>query len=136
MTHASLLYNRATMLDAIGQGERAIAAARRSFELYSSLDPTGGNPAEVEDQLRAGGPTRPALELRIAAPADVRARVARLLATSAGAESADVVHRHGKSAIKTYEALLRAGGTYGRADLDRIREQYERARRQLDSAAG
>lgn len=128
---AGVFYNRATVLDAIGQGAEAVAAARKAVDHYEAYDPALGAPDAVERQLRTMRGQSDSVETLIAHAADARARLARLLAKYEGRSRADAVHHHGKAAIETYEALLRFGNETTRSDVDRIRVQYDEAKRHL-----
>lgn len=128
---AGVFYNRATVLDAVGLGEQAVAAARRSVEIYDESDLVRGAPGGVERQLRTTRRDADAAEPLIAQAADARARLARLLAKYHGKAQAAAVHRHGKAAVEIYEQLLRYGRETTQADLDRIRAQYAAAKEHL-----
>jgi hypothetical protein len=128
---AGVLYNRSTVLDGLALGEAAITSARRSLDIYESFDPVRGAAAAVERQLRAMRSNSQEAERLIAHAADVRARLARLLAKYEGQSQAAAVHRHGKEAIATYEALVRFGTETTQADVERIRAQYKAAQGHL-----
>ncbi|WP_434449988.1 hypothetical protein [Lentzea sp. E54] len=128
---AGVFYNRATVLDAIGRGSDAVAAARSAVRTYTNFDPAAGSPGAVERQLREMRSDAVAAETLIAHTADARARLARLLAKYEGRAQAEAVHRHGKAAIETYEALLRYGDETTWADVDRVVAQYEAAKEHL-----
>ncbi|GGM76025.1 hypothetical protein GCM10011609_09950 [Lentzea pudingi] len=128
---AGVLYNRATVLDAMGLGGEAVDAGRRAVETYATFDPVGGASSAVQRQLRELRADGFAAETLIRHTADARARLARLLAKYEGSIQADAVHRHGKAAIETYEGLLRHGTETTQADLDRVTAQYEAAREHL-----
>jgi hypothetical protein len=128
---AGVFYNRATVLDAVGRGEEAVAAARRSVELYEESDMLRGDPSSVEFLLRVTRPDLTVTEPMIAQAADARARLARLLAKYHGKAQAAAVHRYGRAAVEIYRQLLRYGRDTQQADLDRIREQYAAAKAHL-----
>ena len=128
---AGVFYNRATVLDAVGRGEEAVAAARRSVELYEESDMLRGDPSSVEFLLRVTRPDLTVTEPMIAQAADARARLARLLAKYHGKAQAAAVHRYGRAAVEIYRQLLRYGRETQQADLDRIREQYAAAKAHL-----
>lgn len=127
---AGALYNRATVLDAVGRGEEAVATARRAVETYDMFDPVRGAAGGVEQQLRAMR-SEDAAEVMIAHAADARARLARLLAKYHGKAQAAAVHRHGKAAVETYQELLRYGRETTQADVDRVTAQYKAAQEHL-----
>jgi hypothetical protein len=130
---AGVFYNRATVLDAVGRGEEAVAAARRSVELYEESDMIRGDPSFVQVLLAVTRPDATVTEPMIAQAADARARLARLLAKYHGKEpgQAAAVHRYGRAAVEIYEQLLRYGRETKQADLDRVREQYAAAKAHL-----
>jgi len=128
---AGVFYNRATVLDAVGRGEEAVAAARRSVELYEESDMIRGDPSFVQVLLAVTRPDATVTEPMIAQAADARARLARLLAKYHGNEEAIAVHRYGRAAVEIYEQLLRYGRETKQADLDRVRAQYAAAKGHL-----
>lgn len=132
---AGLLYNRATVQDALGEGADALASASRSHELYGSLDPSGGDPSAVAPLLRDFRSASHEIELLIAQAADARARFARILAKYGDRSEANMVHRHGSAAIQTYQALVRTGHHFGKQDVTRVRTQYEEAKAHLTRPA-
>lgn len=135
---AAILYNRATILNQMGEGAGAVNAGRQAVAAYEPLDVSHGHPSSVEMMLEtARGPhvvtdiyglgAAVTLESRFEAiigqTADAKARLARLLAEHEGTAAESEVRRLGSEAIATYEELLRVGHRYGPADLDRVRGQ-------------
>ncbi|WP_394619423.1 hypothetical protein JNUCC0626_10085 [Lentzea sp. JNUCC 0626] len=77
---AGVQYNRATVLDALGRGDEAVAAAQSAVRTYAAFDPASGDPAAVARQLREMRTDGVAPETLIRHAADAAARLARLLA--------------------------------------------------------
>ncbi|MFI7680942.1 hypothetical protein [Actinophytocola sp. NPDC049390] len=128
---AGLLYNRATILDGLGEGDDSLAAARTANELYEDFDPSHGDPSAVAPLLREFRSDSQEVETLMAQAADARARFARLLAKYDGRSAVEAVHRHGSAAVQTYQALVRAGHHFGQSDVARVTDQYDAAKNHL-----
>lgn len=134
----TLYYNNAAIFEQLGRLDEAVRNARRALQEYGELPGADVTPENIPMlgllSIRAtfGPPAvdpREALEA-VAYVADVKARLARLLARSEGASSAAEVHELGRAAIATYEQLAKAH-PQRRSDLARVQSQYEEAKRAL-----
>jgi tetratricopeptide (TPR) repeat protein len=134
----TLHYNMAAIFEQLGQLDEAVKYARLALAAYSQLPGGDVTPENIPMlgllSIRAtfGPPAvnpQEALEA-VAYVADVKARLARLLARSEGASAAAEVHELGRAAIATYEQLAKAH-PQRRPDLARVQSQYEEAKRAL-----
>ncbi|MGI5499684.1 hypothetical protein [Lentzea sp. CA-135723] len=121
---AGVQYNRATVLDALGRGDEAVAAAQSAVRTYAAFDPTTGDPAAVARQLREMRADGIAAEILIRNAADAAARLARLLAKYEGKARDD-------APLDTYEQLREHGDDTTQADVDRIAAQQAAAEAHL-----
>ncbi|GLY50408.1 hypothetical protein Lesp01_40640 [Lentzea sp. NBRC 102530] len=126
---AGVQYNRATVLDALGRGDEAVAAAQSAVRTYAAFDPASGDPAAVARQLREMRTDGIAPETLIRHAADAAARLARLLAKYEGKAP-------GTTPLDTYGQLHRHGDETTQADVDRIATQLDDARRSLRQQPG
>jgi tetratricopeptide (TPR) repeat protein len=137
---AEKLYHHAAILDELGNTVQAVAAARDALALYRDL--SGGDLAPADAAQLAGlasihGPADP----NVASPteiavmtADVKARLAGLIAKSEGPNGAAEVRRLGREALAMYERLAIRDSRY-RIDLERVTGEYDQARRLIGDPA-
>jgi hypothetical protein len=128
---AATHYNRATILEGLHDPLGALASIRQAVHIYLEYDPSHGDAEAVRDLVRHNPGSRSAIEQLIARAADARARLARMLAAYEGPSAAEAVHHHGAGAVATYRQLLKYGTDYGKADLRRIKRQYDEAKTRL-----
>ncbi len=146
---ASLHYDLTEIHSVGGHLYAALAQAEKAWQLYHRLDPTGGDPAKVNNTLEADD------QRAVAHAADALVRLARLRAVglvqsrqeadeyarSSGhyqpiggqpLSPADVqeqawVRKHAELAVTCYERLTRISARYGGSDLARVRSGRDRA---------
>ncbi|MFB6726326.1 hypothetical protein ACFCV3_39525 [Kribbella sp. NPDC056345] len=146
---ASLHYDLTEIHSVGGNLYAALDQAEKAWQLYHRLDPTGGDPAKVNNTLRAED------EQAVAHAADALARLARLRAMrllqsrrladeysrSSGhyqpiggqpLSPADIqeqawVREHAELAVTRYERLTWISTRYGEPDLARVRTGRDRA---------
>jgi hypothetical protein len=134
----SVHYNHAAIAEQGGDLDEAIASARTALEYYQTLSGADITPQDIPglQLLTIRGMLRPpswdpAELLAVAGMvADVKARLARLVAKQSGAAARLEVHELGASAVSIYEQLDRFGTGHS-ADLARVRRQYDEARAYL-----
>jgi hypothetical protein len=134
----SLYYNGAAIYEQVGRLDMAVAQARLSLLHYELLP---GGRAGPEDISNAGlasianylGPTSVSVDEALDAAAyvaDVKARLARLLARHRGSEAETEVHELGRAAVASYERLV-VSQPRRSIGLERVQTQYRDARNAL-----
>lgn len=145
----SLLYNRSTILMAVGDLDGAFEAANRALDVYHALDPTQlypdavravlaplQVPAVVTDQrevlrtVLAHKQREQMVEDAIARAADARIRCVRLAALLDD-NARGWIENHGKEAVRTYQELVKYGHHYTEADVRRVAGELAAARKEL-----
>jgi hypothetical protein len=128
---ARLHYDQAALHHNLGAGEEAVKAARTAEHLYTDIDPTHGNPADVEAVVRQFRRAHPgdttSFEELIGNAANSRSQLAWMLACHHGAKASDAVERLSANAVRTYEELIRVSRTYGPDDLRLVVAQTAQA---------
>ena len=134
----SLHYNGAAIYEQVGRLDMAVAQARLAILHYELLP---GGRAGPEDISNAGpatfanllGPAPVSVEDALdtaAYVADVRARLARLLARHRGSAAEAEVHELGRAAVAVYERLV-VSQPRRSSGLERVKTQYRDARNAL-----
>lgn len=128
---ARLHYDQAALHHNLGAGEEAVRAARTAENLYTDIDPSHGNPAEVEAVVRQFRSAHPddteSFEELIGNAANARSQLAWMLACHNGSNAANAVERLAANAVRTYEELIRVSRTYGPDDLRLVVAQTAQA---------
>lgn len=119
-------YNRAHVLDSIGERSRALREASAAVSCYASIDGSQGRPEEVRSLLKAcARADRAAAETLIGSTADARMRRALILARYRGRADAEAAICDAGDALAVYEKLVRHGRHTPRSELRRVRRQYD-----------
>ncbi|WP_434449986.1 hypothetical protein [Lentzea sp. E54] len=128
---ARLHYDQVLLHHNLNDGARAVQAARTAEFLYTDIDPTHGDPDQVEATVRDFRRRHPGsvdeFEELIGNAANSRSQLAWMLACHQGAPARETVERLGSSAIRTYEHLLLVSRTYGPDDLRLVTAQVAQA---------
>jgi hypothetical protein len=137
---AGKLYLHAAILDRLGNTAEAVVVARDALTLYRNVSGGDLDPADAAEfaglatiQGASAGPATNPAGIAVLT-ADVKARLASLIAKSEGARAASEVHRLGREALAMYERLAIRDSRY-RVDLERVASQYAEARRLIGEPA-